>query len=251
MILRFLNHAFCSVLIIVVAGCQPENQDGQSAAEDTSSATGAGQPGESTDTPLAKSAQGEVVSVYDGDTCTLLVGKEEYKIRLEGIDTPEMDQAFGKRAKQALSGYIFGKQVTAQLSGKDRYERYLGTLLVDGQNVNLQLVKDGCAWHYKQYSSDQALAAAETAARSAGLGLWQDAAAVAPWQWRRKGSEKSSAKKSTSAGNSAKDVPTGVSHWLNADSGIRHNRTCYLFGKSKTGRACGSGDGRACKVCGG
>ena len=70
----------------------------------------------------------------------LLVGKEEYKIRLEGIDTPEMDQAFGKRAKQALSGYIFGKQVTAQLSGKDRYERYLGTILMDGQNVNLHKI---------------------------------------------------------------------------------------------------------------
>jgi len=245
--LRFLNHGFCGLLIILLAGCQQGQQDSASA---TGAAKGE-QAGESTAAPLVESAQGEVVGVYDGDTCTLLVGKEEYKIRLEGIDTPEMDQAFGKRAKQALSSYIFGKEVTAKLSGQDRYQRYLGTLLVDGQNVNLQMVKDGCAWHYKQYSSDEALAAAETAARSAGRGLWQDAGAVAPWQWRRKDSSKSSAKKATSGGNSAKDVPTGVTHWLNPGSGIRHNRKCYLFGKSKAGRACGPGDGRACKVCGG
>ena len=138
----------------------------------------------------ADSRTGEIVGVYDGDTCTLLVGKEKYKIRLAGIDTPEMDQAFGKRAKQALSGYIFGKQVTARLSGKDRYQRHLGTILLDGKDVNLQMVKDGCAWHYKKYSSDQALAQAESDARSARRGLWKDGDAMAPWDWRSKGSKK-------------------------------------------------------------
>ena len=237
MMLRFLNQGFYWLLIILLVGCQQENQVSQSTDEDASSATAA---------ELADLAEGEIVGVHDGDSCTLLVGKDEFKIRLEGIDTPELGQPFGKNAKQALSNYIFGKEVTARISGQDRYQRYLGTLLVDGQNVNLQLVKDGCAWHYKEYSSDEALAAAETAARSAGLGLWQDAAAVAPWQWRRKGS-----KKSTNSGKSAKDVPADVSHWLNSDSGIRHNRTCHQFGKSKQGRACGPRHGRACKVCGG
>jgi endonuclease YncB( thermonuclease family) len=251
MMLRFLNHGFYWLLIILLAGCQQENQVSQSTDEEASAATQAEQSGELTAAELADSAQGEVVGVHDGDTCTLLVGKDEYKIRLEGIDTPELGQAFGKNAKQALSNYVFGKEVTARISGQDRYQRYLGTLLVDGQNVNLQLVKDGCAWHYKDYSSDEALAAAETAARSAGLGLWQDAAAVAPWQWRRKGSKKSTGKKSTNSGKSAKDVPADVSHWLNPDSGIRHNRTCHQFGKSKQGRGCGPRDGRACKVCGG
>ena len=240
--LRFLNHGFYWLLIILLAGCQQENQVSQSTDEDASSATAA---------ELADSAEGEIVGVHDGDSCTVLVGKDEYKIRLEGIDTPELGQPFGKNAKQALSNYIFGKEVTARISGQDRYQRYLGTLLVEGQNVNLQLVKDGCAWHYKEYSSDAALAAAETAARSAGLGLWQDAAAVAPWQWRLKSSKESTGRKSTSGGNSAKDVPVGVAHWLNPDSGIRHNRTCHQFGKTKNGRVCGPQAGRACKICGG
>ncbi|MDE0737336.1 MAG: thermonuclease family protein, partial [Pirellulaceae bacterium] len=185
------------------------------------------------------------------DTCTLLVGKEEYKIRLEGIDTPEMGQAFGKRAKQALSGYIFGKQVTAKLSGQDRYQRYLGTIMLDGQNVNLQMVKDGCAWHYKNYSSDEVLAQAESDARAARRGLWEDGDAMAPWDWRSKGSKKTAAKDTTTSDQEIREIPATVSHWLNTSSGIRHNRKCHQFGKTKSGRSCGAQDGRACKVCGG
>ena len=247
--LRFLNHAFYSLLIIVVAGCQQENPDSQSTAEETPGSTEVTESAGSTDTPLAESAHGEVVGVYDGDTCTLLVGKEEYKIRLEGIDTPEMDQAFGKRAKQALSGYIFGKQVTAQLSGKDRYERYLGTILMDGQNVNLQMVKDGCAWHYKKYSSDEVLAEAESDARAARRGLWEAGDAMAPWDWRNKDSKKTAAK--VTPEQELRELPASVSHWLNTSSGIRHNRDCKYFGQSKKGRRCSSQDGRACKICGG
>ncbi len=249
--LRFLNHGFCWLLIILLAGCQQENQGSQSTDEAASSAAQAEQSGESTAAALAKSAQGEVVGVYDGDTCTLLVGKEKYKIRLEGIDTPEMDQAFGKRAKQALSRYIFGKQVTARLSGQDRYQRHLGTILLDGKDVNLQMVKDGCAWHYKKYSSDQALAQAESDARSARRGLWKDGDAMAPWDWRSKGASKTVAKDAATPGQEPREIPTSVSHWLNTSSGIRHNRTCHQFGKTKSGRSCDSRDGRACKVCGG
>lgn len=224
--LRWDRQIILWLVILLLAGCQPADGVGDSAT-------------------------GEIVGVYDGDTCTMLVGKEQYKIRLEGIDTPEMDQAFGKNAKQALSKYVFGKQVTVNLSGQDRYQRYLGTLILDGQNINLQLVKDGCAWHYKEYSSDSALAQAESDARSARRGLWQDDDVMAPWEWRRKDSRKSSAKKSANTGSPAKEVSADVSHWLNSSSGIRHNRSCHQFGKSKGGRPCGPRDGRACKVCGG
>ena len=199
----------------------------------------------------ADSRTGEIVGVYDGDTCTLLVGQEKYKIRLEGIDTPEMGQAFGKRAKQALASYIFGKQVTARFSGQDRYQRYLGTILLDGQNVNLQMVKDGCAWHYKQYSSDAALAQAESAARSAGRGLWADADAMAPWEWRRKGPGNRATGTTATVEQGPREIPDDAMHWLNTSSGIRHNRNCRQFGKSKAGRVCESQEGRACKICGG
>ena len=95
MTLRFLNHGFYWLLIILLAGCQQENQVNQSTDEDASSATQAEQSGELPAAALAKSAEGEIVGVHDGDSCTLLVGKDEYKIRLEGIDLASASSALG------------------------------------------------------------------------------------------------------------------------------------------------------------
>src|SRR5687767_9031573 len=57
--------------------------------------------------------EGKVVGVHDGDTCTVLdANKNQYKIRFDGIDAPELKQDFGNKAKESLSNLIFGKQVT-------------------------------------------------------------------------------------------------------------------------------------------
>lgn len=67
---------------------------------------------------------GRVVGVHDGDTITVLVdGKESLKIRLNGIDAPETKQPFGARAKEELSGLVFGKTVEVTVQATDRYER--------------------------------------------------------------------------------------------------------------------------------
>jgi endonuclease YncB( thermonuclease family) len=58
-------------------------------------------------------------------------------------------------------------------------------VFVDGVDVNRELVAQGLAWHYVKYSDDEGLAEAEAAAREAGVGLWADEGAVAPWEWRR------------------------------------------------------------------
>ncbi|MCH8148054.1 MAG: thermonuclease family protein [Planctomycetes bacterium] len=55
---------------------------------------------------------GLVVGIADGDTLTVLdAEKNQHKIRLHGIDTPESSQAFGTRAKQALSEKVFQKNI--------------------------------------------------------------------------------------------------------------------------------------------
>jgi micrococcal nuclease len=87
---------------------------------------------------------GPVVSVLDGDTIEVLYNNHADPIRLSGIDCPEKGQAFGKRAKQAASELVFGKDVTLQTFGKDKYGRTIAdVLLLDGTNVNHELVKDG------------------------------------------------------------------------------------------------------------
>ena len=129
---------------------------------------------------------GNVVGVHDGDSLTLLTAdRVQLKIRLEGIDAPELGQAFGNAAKKALSDLAFGRRVQVQVTGVDRYKRTLGVVLVDGKNINLEMVRRGLAWRYDQYSKDAALLAAQDAAKAARRGLWADVEPVAPWAWRK------------------------------------------------------------------
>jgi len=135
---------------------------------------------------------GKVVGVHDGDSITVLAaGNVQLKVRLEGIDAPELKQAFSQQSKEALSGLVFGKTVNLHVTGKDRYKRTLAVVVVEGVNVNLELVRRGMAWRYDKYSKDAALLAAQDEAKAARRGLWADAAPVPPWEWRTKAKTKS------------------------------------------------------------
>jgi micrococcal nuclease len=126
-----------------------------------------------------------VVSVHDGDTVNCVDhDKVQCKVRLVGIDAPEIGQPFGTVSRDRLRALVLRKSVTIQDAGKDRYGRTLGTLEIDGQDVNRQMVRDGLAWHYTRYSDDAGLAAAEREARADGRGLWRDPQPVPPWEWR-------------------------------------------------------------------
>lgn len=90
-----------------------------------------------------------------------------------------------------LSRLVFGKTVTLDCNGQETYGRLVcKVLLPNGEDVDLDQVKAGLAWHYKQYAfsqseEDQAkYGAAEDAARMAHLGLWADANPVQPQDFR-------------------------------------------------------------------
>lgn len=126
-----------------------------------------------------------VVGVLDGDTVTVLRGREQVRVRLHGIDCPERGQPFGARAKRFTSDLAFGRTVTVRPRSKDRYGRLVAeVVLPDGRSLNRELVAAGLAWHYTRYSKDEALAHAERDARAARLGLWAEDRAVAPWELR-------------------------------------------------------------------
>jgi len=129
----------------------------------------------------------QVISVIDGDTIEVLNGHHAERIRLSGIDCPEKGQAFGKRAKQAASDLAFGKEVTIQTHGYDKYKRTLAdVILSDGTNINHTLVKDGWCWWFRKYApGDTVLEELETEAREARKGLWADPQPVPPWEWRK------------------------------------------------------------------
>ena len=131
--------------------------------------------------------RGEVVGVADGDTVTVLRGKEQVKVRLLGVDCPESSQAFGQRAKQFASERVFGKNVRVTVRDTDRYGRAVGEVFYskDGAQVclNAELVEAGLAWAYRHYSMKYV--PQEDAARAARAGLWADKDPVPPWDFRK------------------------------------------------------------------
>ena len=112
---------------------------------------------------------GHVVGILDGDTIEVLHNHYPERIRLSGIDCPEKGQAYGKKAKHAVSALVFGKQVALQTHGKDKYGRTLAdVLLKDGTNVNQELVKQGwCRWYRKYAPGNMVLEGLEKDAREA------------------------------------------------------------------------------------
>ena len=153
----------------------------------------------------AANITGKVVGVSDGDTITVLdASKTQHKIRLEGIDAPEKAQPFGNRSKEHLSDQVFGKQVEVQSNKTDKYGRTVGKVLINGKDANLEQIRAGFAWHYKEYQKEQsssdrvAYSNAESFARTARSGLWSDPKPMAPWEWRHGGKDEPTAKSAAS-----------------------------------------------------
>lgn len=134
---------------------------------------------------------GKVVGITDGDTLTLLSSKQTpCKIRLAGIDAPERSQPFGTRSRQNLSQLVFGKTVLLDCINKESYGRLICKIQKGRADICLQQVRDGMAWHYKQYEKEQTpsdrllYSEAEEDARRKRLGLWSDPNPIPPWDWR-------------------------------------------------------------------
>lgn len=125
----------------------------------------------------------KVIKISDGDTITVLNGKEQTKVRLYGIDAPEKKQDYGQKSRKFLASLIAGQVVEVDPKGKDRYKRTLGIIHYKDQDINAQMILNGYAWAYVKYSKiyvDQ-----ERLAREKKLGLWQSSDPTPPWEWRK------------------------------------------------------------------
>lgn len=132
-----------------------------------------------------------VPQIVDADT--IYAGQS--KIRLSGIDAPEMDQVCinaagqnwncGVEAKEKLQAFTRNRSWSCDLSGVDIYRRHLGTCIVDGENISRWLVRNGWALAFRRYST--AFIADEDFAREQKRGLWSGAF-IAPWEWRQRSS---------------------------------------------------------------
>lgn len=128
-----------------------------------------------------------VVAVHDGDTLTVLLERRQIRIRLVGIDAPELHQAFGRRSRDSLAGMCAGLTATIAEQGRDRYGRTLGRVSCAGMDANTEQLRRGMAWVFVRYvAKNSPLYRIQAEARMEQRGLWRDAHAIAPWEWRRR-----------------------------------------------------------------
>lgn len=138
-------------------------------------------------TPTSYTLKGKAVRIIDGDTFDLLVDKTTYRIRLAGIDAPEKNQDFGTASKQLLGTLCAGELLTVVVTDTDRNKRKIAEVYTTKKVwINKEMIAKGMAWHFKKYSTNKELAAAEQQARKQKAGLWSLKNPVAPWDWRKK-----------------------------------------------------------------
>ena len=120
-----------------------------------------------------------VEHVYDGDTIGLEDGT---KVRLIGVDAPEVDspyskkEPFGEQSKSFLTGLILHREVTLSEGdpSRDKYGRTLAYVYVDDVLVNGHMIREGWARAYRRFHHPwrDLFIVYEREARSKGMGMW-------------------------------------------------------------------------------
>jgi endonuclease YncB( thermonuclease family) len=140
----------------------------------------------------AEALSGTVIAVHDGDTITLRTETNKKKIRLAGIDAPELKQPYGVESRSLLRGIVLDKSVLVETSRNDKYGRVIGKVTLDGQDITLKQIQSGGAWVYRAYlnelsKEDRATyLEVEAQSKAIAIGLWKDSNPVEPWTWRKK-----------------------------------------------------------------
>ena len=141
----------------------------------------------------------KVINIVDGDTIDILDdNNHKLRIRLLGIDAPELKQNFGYDSFSYLNKILFGKSVMI-ISRPEKnkpytlgyYKRVIGKVVMNGRDINLEMIKKGIAWHFKKYKKSQPIDErhsynkAENYARDKNIGLWSEENPLPPWEWRK------------------------------------------------------------------
>jgi len=144
-------------------------------------------------TPLSSTCQAKGCNVCSssGGSGGSTTSSQTIKVRLYGIDCPELSQNYGQKAKQFTESLVLSKKVTVEKKDTDIYGRVVGLVyLSDGTLLNEELVRNGYAWVYDTYCTDSICftwKTLEQQARQQKLGLWQDPNPIPPWDYRAQG----------------------------------------------------------------
>jgi len=127
-------------------------------------------------TSIASGAEKTTVTrVIDGDTIETSRGD---KVRLVGINSPEIQDLFGQEAKQHLAALVENRSVDlipdAISSDQDTYQRLLRYVVLDGTDINKRMIEDGFAFAYLKFHFERSndYLEAEKKARANSVGIW-------------------------------------------------------------------------------
>ena len=130
--------------------------------------------------------KGKVISVLDGNTLQVrATDAEVYKILLVGIDSPELEQEYGEKAKKFLERLVLNKDVIIQFHGKDRHGNRLAVVIIRKDvDLRVELLKEGLAWTAERDPMPE-LEPYRTFAQKKEKGLWSQKDPTPPWTYRR------------------------------------------------------------------
>lgn len=109
------------------------------------------------------------VFVVDGDTFFL----NGLKIRLYGIDSPELRTPFATQSKNKLKELITNGKITYKIITIDKYNRYVCKVYCAGKDVSYEMIRTGYAFCYHRYCNELSYKEAEIYARKKKLGVWK------------------------------------------------------------------------------
>jgi micrococcal nuclease len=129
---------------------------------------------------------GVVTRVVDGDTVWVNAGGELLKVRITGIDAPEICQDGGPQAREQLRNRVFGKTVTLIYQRLDDYGRLLARVELQGEDLGRWMVSQGHAWSYSYRNYAGPYAAEQAHAVASHLGLFALAGPENPRSFRKR-----------------------------------------------------------------
>lgn len=134
-----------------------------------------------------RSYEGTVSHVSDGDSLWVrpLSGGPAHELRIEGIDAPELCQADGPQAREALAELVLQQRVRVRTRAHDDYGRELARVEWRGQDVGARMVRSGHAWSYRYRRDAGPYAQDERLARQARRGLWRQSTPMEPRLFRQ------------------------------------------------------------------
>jgi endonuclease YncB( thermonuclease family) len=133
--------------------------------------------------PATQTIYGIVDHCHDGDTCTVFSDTNKISVRFSGIDTPEISQTDGKKARDFTENLVKGKEVKLLCDGKS-FNRVTCTVFENDKDVNAEIIKAGYAFDVPKYSHGKYRDLMLTA-QNQRLGIWKGQP-VSPFCFRHK-----------------------------------------------------------------